>query len=147
MRRRPGGRRFGALVHAVLAAADLSGGDQDLVRVAASRARLLGASPEETTAAVTAARAALSHALFRRAAASRELRRETPVLIRLPDGSLAEGTLDLAFREEAGWIVVDFKTDAEISTERRRYEGQLRLYVRAVREATAQPVSGVLLSV
>jgi hypothetical protein len=37
---------------------------------------------------------------------------------RAPDGSLVEGTVDLAFHEDTsdfvGWTIVDFKTDREL---------------------------------
>jgi ATP-dependent helicase/nuclease subunit A len=48
------------------------------------------------------------------------LRRETPVLLTLDDGSLVEGVVDLTFREDTpdfiGWTVLDFKTDREFAT-------------------------------
>jgi ATP-dependent exoDNAse (exonuclease V) beta subunit len=73
--------------------------------------------------------------------------REAPVVLRLPDGSILEGTLDLAFRERGIWTVVDFKTDAELAEGRTRYEGQVRLYAPAVETATNEPAAGVILSV
>jgi len=80
-------------------------------------------------AAARAAHAALGHPLLRRAAeASKrgELRRETPVLLRIEAGRIAEGIVDLALREKIrrrrGWTVVDFKTDRELASRRREYE-------------------------
>ena len=77
------------------------------------------------------------------------LRREVPVLVRLEDGALAEGVVDLAFREDGAstWTVVDFKTDRELAGERARYEAQLRLYVDAISRATGEPAHGVLFAV
>jgi ATP-dependent exoDNAse (exonuclease V) beta subunit len=89
----------------------------------------------------------LAHPLLRRAAAGDRLLREAPVVLRLPDGSLVEGTLDLAFRESGTWTVVDFKTDAELVEGRTRYEGQVRLYAQAVKTTTGEPAAGVILSV
>jgi ATP-dependent helicase/nuclease subunit A len=67
------------------------------------------------------------------------------------DGSLVEGLVDLAYREEAsdfaGWTVVDFKTDRELEGSLDRYLGQVQLYVRAVKESTNLPTRGVLLVV
>ena len=62
-----------------------------------------------------------------------EIRRETPVLLKLDGGSLVEGVVDLAFREDtpdfAGWTVVDFKTDREFGMASHRYTAQLHMYL------------------
>jgi len=142
---RPGGKRFGSLVHATLAAVDLDAAEPAVRAVAAAQARLLGASAEELRAAAAAATAALAHPLLRRAAASGAVRRETPVVLRLADGSLAEGVVDLAFREAEGWTVVDFKTDRELGARRAEYARQVALYARAVAAATGEPARAVLL--
>lgn len=146
---RPGGRRFGVLVHAVLAAVDLRSSSRDgIERIARTQGRLLGATDDEVAAAVEAASGALTHSLFGRAAASEEVCRETPLLLRFPDGTIAEGTLDLAFREGTEWTVVDFKTDAELDGgSRSRYERQVRLYARALSEATGCSARGAILVV
>ena len=79
------------------------------------------------------------------------VRREAPVLLTLEDRSIAEGVLDLAFREETsdfdGWSVVDFKTDQESSAAAGHYVAQVDLYVRAVRAATELPARGIVLVV
>ena len=150
---RPGGRRFGALVHALLALISL---DADLEAIRASVAvqeRVFGATQDEVEAAVVTVAAALQHPVMRRAAAvaGGNIRRETPVLLTMPDGALAEGVLDLAFREQdgdfAGWTVVDFKTDREFSAESAHYVAQVGLYARAVRAATGLPARGIVLIV
>jgi ATP-dependent exoDNAse (exonuclease V) beta subunit len=108
----------------------------------------VGATGEENAAAAVAAEAALAHPLLRRAAASGAVRRETPVLLQMGDGVLAEGVVDLAFREPgAGWLVVDFKTDRELEARREVYAAQVRLYADAVAKATGEPARGVLLVV
>jgi ATP-dependent exoDNAse (exonuclease V) beta subunit len=148
---RPGGRRFGALVHAIFAAADLDATDAAALRaLAQQQGRIVGASEAEVTAAADAVSAALAHPLLRRAAAAAarsELRRETPVWLRLEDGSLAEGVVDLAFREDGAWTVVDFKTDAELAASRAAYERQVRLYAAAVAAATGETAHPVLMRV
>ncbi len=149
-RGRPRGKRFGTLVHAVLAAAPLDAGAEVIARVARAEGRMVGASGEEVDAAARAASAALRHPLLLRAAASErrgECRRETPVMLPGSGGDLIEGVVDLAFREEGGWTVVDFKTDAEIAGRMARYETQVLLYVEAIRAATGEGARGVLLSV
>jgi ATP-dependent exoDNAse (exonuclease V) beta subunit len=151
---RPGGRRFGALVHAMLASVDLAA-DIDAIRASAViNGRLVGATEEETQAAIVTVRTALRHPLLERAAASArrgELRREALVLLRLDDGSLVEGVVDLAFREDVpeftGWTVLDFKTDREFETSSDRYETQVALYAEALRAATGLHSRGMLLIV
>ncbi|WP_437813514.1 UvrD-helicase domain-containing protein [Sorangium sp. So ce1078] len=151
---RPYGKRFGTLVHAVLAEVDLRAGEDDVRTVAAAQARLLGAPAEEVDAAVAAAVAALEHPLLRRAAESAArgaCERETPLLLRLEDGTIAEGVVDLSFRESVGdvgvWTVVDFKTGSDAGTAHAAQEAQVRLYVQAIAEATGERARGVVLRV
>ena len=155
--KRPGGRRFGALVHSMLASIDLDAGAELVQASAASAAvhgRMFAATQEEIQAAISTVAAALQHPIMRRASVSvgkGNIRREAPVLLTLEDGSIAEGLLDLAFREQTsdfdGWTVVDFKTDQEFSTEARHYIEQVDLYVRAVQAATELPARGIILVV
>jgi len=74
------------------------------------------------------------------------------MLLRLEDGALAEGVLDLAFREvdargASSWTVVDFKTDRELESSRARYTAQVALYAQAVQASTGETAQGVLLVV
>jgi ATP-dependent exoDNAse (exonuclease V) beta subunit len=148
---RPHGKRFGALVHAVLAAVDLDAGADGVGEIASVQARLLGACPEESAAAVDVVVRALGHPLLRRAAAAAragECRRETPLSIRLEDGTLVEGIVDAAFVErdpEPTWTVVDFKTDLEIGERLGAYERQVGIYAAAIARATGCKARGVLL--
>jgi len=148
---RPAGRRFGALVHAALAVATLGASDaRDREQAARAQGRLLGASEDEVAAAARALGSALAHPILVRAAAAAgrgELRRETPLLLELDDGTLAEGIVDLAFREDGEWTVVDFKTDVDPEERKEEYEAQLRLYLAAITRATGEAARGVLLSV
>jgi ATP-dependent exoDNAse (exonuclease V) beta subunit len=102
---------------------------------------------------IVAAEVALRHPVLRRAAGAGKggLRRETPVLLALGDGSFVECVLDLAFREANadfdGWTVVDFKTDREFSTASGHYPAQVRLYAQAVAAATRLPARGIILVV
>jgi ATP-dependent exoDNAse (exonuclease V) beta subunit len=147
---RPHHKRFGTLVHAVLAEAPLDARVAEVAKVAAKQARLVGAPDEEAQAAAQAVSAALAHPLLVRAAASAkrgECRREVGVSIGGAD-DLVEGVVDLAFREEAGWIVVDYKTDIEIARAgMARYEAQIAAYAAAIARATGEPAQPVLLRV
>lgn len=148
--RRPAGPRFGALVHAVLAAVPLDADRDALGEVARLQGRLLGASESEVDAAAEAAAAGLAHPLFdrvRRAASAGECRREAPVTMRSDDGVVVEGVVDLAFREGDAWVVVDFKTDQELEAGLDVYRRQVQIYADMVARATGEPVRPVLMRV
>ena len=153
LRERPHGQRFGALVHAVLASVDFAAGSDAIAKLARLHARLLGAPEEEIPAAVALVERALAHPLLRRAAAAAErgdLRRETTISLALDDGRVVEGVVDAAFLEddrEAGWTVVDFKTDVELGARSAEYRRQVALYTRAIERATGLPARGVLLQI
>lgn len=148
---RPGGRRFGTLVHAVLALIDLQASSDDVAAIADTQGKIVGATDEEVRAAIAAVHRAKAHPVLQRAAnaaSAGHLRREVPVML-MQDQVLAEGMVDLAFRDEmpdfAGWTVVDFKTDRELEIARDRYVRQVDLYARAVSASTSSPARGMLL--
>jgi ATP-dependent helicase/nuclease subunit A len=145
---RPRGKRFGVLVHAILAAVELDLPSPTTLRpIAAAQARLVGAPPDELEAAIQAVTAALAHPLLRRAATAPICRREVPVVLSTSEGML-EGIVDLAFAEADGsWTVVDYKTDAELDGLQVTYEMQVRLYATAIAHATGEPVRATLLIV
>jgi ATP-dependent exoDNAse (exonuclease V) beta subunit len=148
---RPHGRRFGTLVHAVLSVVDLNADARGVQAAADLQGRLLGATTEEITAANETVSRALAHPLLRRAAAAslaHRCRRETPIGMRLEDGVIVEGIVDLAFVDESDpgtWVVVDFKTDFEIEGKLDEYREQVALYAQAISRATKLDVKGVLL--
>ena len=146
---RPGGKRFGTLVHEVLAHARFDDERAQIQALAVSLARALDASEVEVDAAVEAVTAALAHPLLRRAAGAPVCHREMPLVHRSDDGHLIEGVPDLAFRYEADgpWTVIDFKTDLRADLVETAYRHQVALYVEAIRAATDSPAVGVLLFV
>jgi ATP-dependent exoDNAse (exonuclease V) beta subunit len=106
--------------------------------------------PEEIPAAAQAVSAALGHPLLRRAAQAwrrGDCRRETPVTLRGADGAWLEGVVDLAFREEQRWTVIDFKTDHDIAHGLETYRHQVALYADAIEAATTERAQAVLLLV
>jgi len=145
---RPGGIAFGVLVHGVLAQAPFDASPPALADLASLEARALGLSEEEAGAAASVVTRLFSHDLLRRARAADArgaCRRETPVTCVLPDGTLIEGVVDLAFEEGGAWTVVDYKTDRELAAVGEdRYRRQVALYVTAIAQATGQRASGVL---
>jgi ATP-dependent helicase/nuclease subunit A len=142
---RPGGIRFGALLHVILRDTDLVAGREQIQKLAAMHGKLLDADNAEVDAAVDAVLAALQHPLLQRARAAKRCHRELPVLLPLPDGKTLEGVIDLAFLENDQWNVVDFKTDAELAASKARYERQVQWYVHALFTLTGQPAKGILL--
>jgi ATP-dependent helicase/nuclease subunit A len=148
-RGRPHGKRFGSLVHLTMLRAPFDADAREIGKIAASAAKMIGATGDETAAATSAVVAALKSPLMRRAKAADTVMRECPLIIRLEDGTAVEGIADLAFAESSNdgviWTVVDFKTDIEVAPRLDEYRAQIRFYVRAVRESTGRPASGAIL--
>jgi ATP-dependent exoDNAse (exonuclease V) beta subunit len=145
---RPHGKRFGILVHAMLASVPLDGDAAVIADAARIQARILGASDDEAAAARDVVAATLAHPLLLRARAASRVERETALMLRADDGAILEGVVDLAFLEpDAGWTVVDFKTDIEIAGRKDEYVRQIAIYARAIAAATGQPAKGALLAV
>ena len=67
----------------------------------------------------------------------------------IADETQLEGGVDLAFRADPAspWMVVDFKTDREMSGGAEVYRRQVLLYAQMIAEATGEPAQGVLLHV
>ncbi|HLX04776.1 MAG TPA: hypothetical protein VKR28_04535, partial [Candidatus Binatus sp.] len=148
-RGRPHGKRFGSLVHLTMLRTPFDADAREIAKIAASAAKMIGASDDETAAAASAVLAALKSPLMRRAKAADTVMRECPLIIRLEDGTAVEGIADLAFAESSNqgviWTVVDFKTDIEFAPRLDEYRAQIRFYVRAVRESTGRPANGAIL--
>lgn len=147
---RPAGVRFGALVHAALAAVPLDADDTQVREITFLHARILGSDESEATAAMTVVRSVLAQPFMtraREAVLTEQCRRETPVTIALADGTLVEGILDLAFCDSGGWTVVDFKTDRELQKELERYKRQVALYALSIERATGQACAAILMKI
>ena len=147
---RPSGPRFGALVHATLAAVRLDANADQVQQIVDLYARVLGAAEKEIAAAAAAVQSVLAHPLMvrvRDAMSQGSCRRETPITLTLADGTLVEGVLDLAFWEQDAWTVVDFKTDRELEKELAHYKRQVGLYALAIERATGRPCGAILMSV
>jgi ATP-dependent helicase/nuclease subunit A len=164
---RPHGLRFGMLVHSILSRVALDADAAAIREAACFFAKVLGADEAEVVAACEAATAALSAPLMKAAAAAGlALRRECALVARLPrgamidrdpgdgaktDGLTVEGVVDLAYPERVAgaerWVVVDFKTDADLAGRLDQYRVQLLLYLRAISQSTGVPARGVLMCV
>jgi ATP-dependent helicase/nuclease subunit A len=147
---RPSGRRFGTLVHAVLASVPLDADLNIIQRLATIHGRIVGAPQDEIAAASESVRVALAHRVFedaRQAARQGRCRREVPIAWRDPDGLLIEGVIDLAFEQAGGWTVIDFKTDEEFRGDEPAYRRQVGMYAAAIKAANGAPVSALLMRV
>jgi ATP-dependent exoDNAse (exonuclease V) beta subunit len=148
---RPHGKRFGTLVHAILSLFSLNSDKGMIGEIAQVQGRILGASEEEVIAAVETVSRAVAHPLMQRAAAAMSLgtcRREVPLAMQLEDAVIVEGVVDLAFKDrdhDTMWTVVDYKTDFEMEGRLEEYLHQVRLYGRAISQATGESAQGILL--
>jgi len=144
---RPGGARFGSLVHAVLAQVEL-GAPERVPAIAQLNARLLDAPIPEVRAAIEAVGAALEHPILLAAARAEPCHREYPIAVPVggADGDLLEGDIDLVYRDGDEWIVVDYKTDLSLDEIPEAYARQLGWYCHAIRALFGGPVRGVLLA-
>jgi len=136
---RPTGRRFGRVVHDILQHAATPA---EAVAMSDVWGRRHGASEEERAAAALVARQALSY-IAQALPAGAERHRELPVMVRLEDGTLVDGRIDLAWRDGSSWTVVDYKTDRR----EKRNVAQVQIYALALERATNQPVRGIVLEV
>jgi hypothetical protein len=148
---RPGGTRFGTLVHAMLADVPLSDAGPDVLeRLASAHGRVLGADRAEMAAAQQVLQVVLAHPMLRaaaRAAVAGRCYRETPVTCRLDDGALAEGNVDLAYEDDGAMVVIDFKTDREVRGAIEQYRKQVQIYASAIAAATGRPTRAVLMRI
>ena len=158
---RPGGKRFGSLVHTVLRDAPLDGEPKRIGELTRLHGTLIGSTAAEVTAAETVVTAALASPAAEAARTSPRVLRETPFLLPL-DGDaeqrIVEGAIDLAYLDDDGrWIVIDWKTDlgdldapagggsaGNGVTRGDRYRRQVRWYCYALQQLTGAPASGRL---
>ncbi len=147
---RPGGVAFGLLVHDLLARAPFGSARSALVELAVAQARVLGLDEDAAHTAAAIVDRLFAHDLLTRAAAAQAhgaCRRETPVTAVMPDGTMVEGVVDLAFEEKGLWTVVDYKTDRELAIGEAAYRRQVSFYASAIAKATGQPAKAVLVHV
>ena len=150
---RPFGPRFGSLVHATLATVPLDASERVIRTVAHAQGRILPPAgherytEEEEYAAVEVVTSLLKDPLFdrvRQADRAGRCDRELPIVWKAPDGTLIEGTIDLAFEDLSGLTVVDFKTDRELATDLDRYRRQLTVYCQALGTLRNTTARGIL---
>ena len=136
---RPSGRKFGRVVHSILQHAESV---EDVEALAQIWGRSHGATEIERDAAIQAARAALLW-IAQVAPAGGTRYREYPVMVRLADGAVVEGRIDLACSDSTSWIVIDYKTNRREV----RNPAQVQIYALALERATGLPARAILLEV
>jgi ATP-dependent helicase/nuclease subunit A len=140
-------------VHTVLADVPLDAAPMMVEAIARAHGRALGASNEDVVQASATANRVLRHPLLERAraaAARGACRRETPIAMPHASdarGMLIEGVVDLAFEDGGRWLVVDFKTDRDLSLRQMDYARQVRLYADAIAAATGLPAEATILQI
>ncbi len=144
---RPSGRRFGTLVHGVMQDVALQPEADAIEKLVALHGKILGATKDEMDAACAAVFAALEHPLLERAREAKLCHREYPLVLPLEGSKLLEGVIDLAFVENDAWVVVDFKTDADVKTRQSAYERQLQWYAYALTKLTGLRSTAWLLGI
>jgi len=139
-----GGRNFGKLVHAVLQRVSPGVPLDRVDAIARAQARRFRVREDEIEWAVQAVACALNLPVFQAAAAAVRCHREYPLTLRLEDGRIIEGVIDLAFTDGHRWTIVDFKTGP---ADDHRYRRQLGLYASALNQFTGKPVEAVLVEI
>ncbi len=143
---RPSGIRFGTLVHTVLRDVGFGADGARLRALAELHGRVLDAGDDEVAAAAECVANALAHPVMERAAAAERCHRQAAFVLRFDRDRIVEGTIDLLFADADGWVVVDFKTDADAEGLAERYHRQLAWYLFAVERMMEAPARGILLS-
>ena len=150
----PRGMEWGSIVHSALEVA-ARGADDDRLEIACRGLLLDFERPLDTNGepAELAELLALVHGMARSEIWKRALRSghylvEVPFAISDVDEgatAIAEGVIDLAFREPAGWVIVDYKTDAIANTDvwqqrTELYRRQVNLYADFWEQLTGEAV-------
>jgi ATP-dependent helicase/nuclease subunit A len=145
-----GSRVWGNVIHGLLEAAVRSR-DLDLLQLARWLLKSEGGDPNEARQAVAAVEEVMATSHWQRARSASRLLAEVPYVRKvsqpgLPPGTVA-GVIDLAFMEDDGWVIVDYKTsvppEGDYEAYVNYYAPQVRAYAQAWREMTGELVKEV----
>jgi hypothetical protein len=153
-----GGRRapavaIGRIVHAAIQRSAMPGsaGYDRFMEIEAFRAGLVNeqqrrAAVEESTEMLGRLAA---HALWEEINAAEGAQREIPFTTSDPAGQVQSGQIDLLWRGEQGWRIVDFKTDAlrseaDLAAAIERHRKQVERYVRSAASILGETPLGML---
>jgi ATP-dependent helicase/nuclease subunit A len=148
------GQEWGTVIHLLLEAAAREPGP-DLEALAAAALFETGQDAALAPAAAELVRTVMGSEVWKRSLAAAHRLTEVPFHYLLNEDiagipTLLRGSVDLAFEEDGGWVLVDYKTDlvsgaGQVEELGRRYAPQLRLYASAWEACTGQPVRETLL--
>ncbi len=130
---------LGEAMHEILES-DAAIGDEELVKLAKAKLAEYELQPNLAEDIVAMAKGVWQSDLWKRANAAKRTFRELPFTMAATsaDGlpALVRGVIDLAFEEEDGWVVADYKTDKIRGTDLRllaeHHRGQLETYAEAL---------------
>ena len=136
-----GGKDLGSLTHLLLE----KGWDWDeptLRKAASFYGERMGVPKEAAEQAAGWATQAFQSELLQKARKTGKAFRELPVTARGEDGSYLNAIIDLAFLEDEEWVIVDYKTDQNPEILREKYQKQLGLYAKLLKDLTNRKVKG-----
>jgi hypothetical protein len=136
-------RKYGDVVHALLAGADFPVNSRQLAARAAMYDKGGALSNSEREMAVQVVVRALNHPLLNEARRAQRIYRECPVMCEI-EGELFEGVIDLVWFDGVKWTIVDFKTG---QSDMPQYQRQLMLYGEAVRRSKGDVVRLIIFEV
>jgi len=150
------GMSWGRVIHRLLEGA-MKDPVLDLPLFAANLLAEEGRPADDRDAAVDLARAVIASPLWRRALAARRYLTEVPFALEVdskelglpaePPQTLLQGAIDLAFEEESGWTLVDYKSDTiagNLDEFVGFYSPQIELYRRYWERLTGRPTKAGL---
>ena len=140
------GTEWGSVIHLLLSATARDP-KADLGSVARTALEQQELDPGLADAAIEMVRSVTRSDVWARASKSELWLTEVPFVIARDDGdvpALIKGAVDLAFKEEDGWVLVDYKTDAVpeagLAALASTYAPQLLTYGEAWKRCTGEPV-------
>jgi len=89
--------------------------------------------------------------LVQRVEKSKNVMREVPIKFKTDEGLYYDGTIDLLFEEEDGWVLVDYKAitiankDDEVDVQK-KYQGQLQKYAEGLKQVGLNVKESLLVS-
>ena len=137
------GRKYGDLVHALLAQAEYPANRAGIEALATVHEIGSKMTAGEREAAIEVAVRTFSHPLVTAAFASERVHREFPVTYET-NGELYEGVIDLTWFDGMRWNVLDYKTGPG---DEPRYRRQVTIYGEALRKVTGAPARLVVLEI